>query len=243
MASLRARPRGERARVRFRPAGQSPQPATRPYLGPSACGADRHALPTCPRTLRRLRPAGLEQLRAVHQEMVEAVLHGEGMERVAVLASGARGAAGRDRRALRGGRDRRPTRGGSRARRRAALRGDARQGRPRAAARGRRARRAGQLRAASRSASSRCSTATRPRLPESGERAPPRRAGRDDRRRARRGARAGGGAAARRPAGGAARGGDAGRRRAAQGGAARLRPVRAARSWSSPRCARRGPAS
>ena len=30
---------------------------------------------------------GLEQLRAVHQEMVEAVLHGEGMERVAVLAS------------------------------------------------------------------------------------------------------------------------------------------------------------
>ena len=31
---------------------------------------------------------GLEQLRAVHQEMVEAVLHGEGMERVAVLASG-----------------------------------------------------------------------------------------------------------------------------------------------------------
>ena len=30
---------------------------------------------------------GLEQLRAVHQEMVEAVLHGEGMERVAVFAS------------------------------------------------------------------------------------------------------------------------------------------------------------
>ena len=33
-------------------------------------------------------PTGaLDQLRAVHQEMVEAVLHGEGMERVAVLAS------------------------------------------------------------------------------------------------------------------------------------------------------------
>lgn len=30
---------------------------------------------------------GREQLRAVHQEMVEAVLHGEGLERVAVLAS------------------------------------------------------------------------------------------------------------------------------------------------------------
>src|SRR5687767_14709088 len=30
---------------------------------------------------------GLALLREVHQEMVEAVLHGEGMERVAVLAS------------------------------------------------------------------------------------------------------------------------------------------------------------
>ena len=42
-----------------------------------------------PAHTNRTEPAagGLEQLRAVHQEMVEAVLHGEGMERVAVLAS------------------------------------------------------------------------------------------------------------------------------------------------------------
>ena len=45
----------------------------------------------------------MERLRAVHLQMVDAVLTGDGLERVAQLAAAATGGAGRDRRPPAGG--------------------------------------------------------------------------------------------------------------------------------------------